>query len=135
VVDDKMNMRPIFACLLGASTIPLAVLPNCKSLSMPTPTQIEAGIGVEKSVCSFIEGIDTDGATRNICATVDEVAEMVAFIANFLRPTLQDAGLTNAQCSNLPGTTFCATSVEKARGITLIIKSRAARLSVTHPSN
>lgn len=85
----------------------------------------EAGTVVVTDVCSLIEGIDNDGTIRSVCATVEEVAQIIAFILT-LR-TVQDAGAPG-QCTTLPNSTFCATSPERAKAITFVVRERAARL-------
>lgn len=90
---------------------------------------IDAGATIAKDVCSLIDGIDDGGIQRSICASVDEIATVASFILT-LRQSDRDAGATRSreECSNLPGSQFCATSREKAKAILFLVQARSARL-------
>lgn len=87
---------------------------------------VEAGVATVTDVCSLIEGVDDNGAVRTICATVEEVLQVVSFILT-LRDARDAGGTPATVCSYLPGTTFCATSAERAKGILFLVRSRQAR--------
>lgn len=107
----------------------LPFLAACKSASTPSNNGdagpiVEAGVAAVDGLCSLIEGTDNDGTYRSICATAEEIAQVIAFI---LTLKTRDAGVP-AQCSPLPNTTFCATSVERARAVLFINAKREVRL-------
>jgi|SRR6267142_5619604 len=112
----------ILACVSVAS---VADIEGCKNTSPPTAAQVEAGARVANYVCSLVEGIDDNGVFRTICATVEEVAQIVAFIATLRKMT--DGGQPPAliTCINLPNTQYCATSSERAKGILFLMHARA----------
>ncbi len=83
---------------------------------------LEAGAPIVTGACSLLEGVDSSGTVASICATVEEVAQVVAFIL-----TLRSANVTPPACMTLPGSTMCASKAEIAKGIHyLVIKRRAA---------
>ncbi len=95
---------------------------------------VEAGATVANDVCSFIEGVDDNGAIRTICATVDEVASIVAFVLTLrsIDGGKVDGGADGGACKSLPGTvtTLCATPNERAKGILFLVRVRAARFVI-----
>ncbi len=99
---------------------------GCKGIDAPTSGQVEAGATVASGLCSLIEGADDNGTVRTICATVEEVAAIVAFI---LTLRTSDAGTVAAStaCQALPGSTLCATSAERAKAILFVSNVRASR--------
>lgn len=114
-----------------ATTVILAAL-ACKPPSGPivdadSGSLVEAGVGTVNDICSLIEGITQSGAVYSICATVEEIANIVAFI---LTLRSGDAGVPSAACLNLPGTTFCATSAERAQGILFTVRARQVRATL-----
>lgn len=98
--------------------------------SGPTVVQVlEAGAPVVTDVCTLLEGIDDSGVLRTICATVEEVAQVVSFILT-LRSA--DAGPpADAACTPItaPGAYVCATKAEIAKGVLWLTQQRAARLT------
>lgn len=116
------------SALVGA----ILALAACKPASGPIVDAeagtaiLEAGAPIVSGVCSLIEGVDTSGVVATICATVEEVISAVAFVLT-LRTT-PDAGVV--KCETLPGTTFCATSSERAKAVGFIVRVRYARLMV-----
>jgi len=95
-----------------------------------TPSQVEAGVAIANGVCSLIEGIDDSGVVRNVCATVDEVSQIVQFILTLRQQV--DGGVTTAKgepCVVLPNSTLCATSSERAKGVLYLSQVRARRFS------
>lgn len=130
----KRALATVFAVLVVFALGCLAAheCVGCKPASGPTDADasgiVEGGVQIATDVCSLIEGIDDNGAIRSICATVEEVAQIIAFVLT-LRPA--DAGPhAMAACQNLPGTTFCATSAERAKGILFLVRARSARFLV-----
>lgn len=97
--------------------------------SGPTVVQVlEAGAPVVNDVCSLLEGVDDSGVVRTICATVEEIGQVVSFILT-LR-TASDAGPpAETACTVLPGTKLCATKQEIAKGVLWLSQQRAARLT------
>ncbi len=90
---------------------------------------IEAGVKIANDVCSLIEGVDTSGVVRTICATVEEVASIVAFILTLRTAT--DAGArASLVCQTLPGSTLCATSDERAKAVLFVVHARERRLQL-----
>lgn len=127
--------RAIFVCSFVTILTLASPTVSCKSPRSPT-TLVEAGTGVATGVCSLLEGIDDDGAIRNICATVDEIAQVIAFVTTLrtkpdaARP---DAAIVVYRCENLPGTTFCATSSERAKAVLFLVRARMARFTLEPP--
>lgn len=87
---------------------------------------VEAGVATVTDVCSLITGVDDNGAVRTICATIEEIAQVIAYVLTLRQG---DAGAP-AGCSTLPGSTFCATSAETAKGILFLVRERQARASL-----
>lgn len=113
-----------FASYAGCATA--SCTPASTAISDAGPT-VEAGIAITGGLCSLIEGIDTNGTVRTICATVEEVLQVVAFILT-LRSTNTDAGIAKAEvCKNVGG--ICATDSERAKGILFITQLRTAKLT------
>ena len=108
------------------------VVVACKPSSGPVDAAdsgplIEAGVAVVDSGCALLEGITQNQTVISICATVEEIASMVGFIAQFLRHgSATDAGA----CTMLPGTTFCATKSEMGAAIQFVLQKRAARFAL-----
>lgn len=111
--------------LIGAMSFGLAT-EGCPSGATSPTVDAEAGIATVTNGCQFLEGIDDSGVLRTICATVEEIAQAIAFITSFLRTG--DAGAPTATCALLPGTKFCATSAERAKAVLFIVGLRNARL-------
>jgi hypothetical protein len=87
---------------------------------------VDAAVSTVNDVCSLLEVVDSSGVLRTICATVEEIASIIAFIL-----TLRSADAGAAQCTTtLPGTSFCATKDEVAKGIAYVLRLRQARLLV-----
>ena len=103
--------------------IALALCLSCKTASAPSPDVVEAGAGVATDLCSLIEGTDS-----TLCATVEEIGQIVQFIITTFRAG--DAGGAPPGCTALPNTGFCATKPEVSKGISLIVKQRAAKLQL-----
>jgi len=96
-----------------------------------TPTQVlEAGTPIGNDVCALFGGVDDNGASRSICATLVELVEVaIPFI--FADRMGRDAGPPAlAQCDYVPlvDPPFCATSAERSRAVLAIVKARMARL-------
>lgn len=122
----------------GAAVLALAIgvsVTACPPASSPRPdpevTETVTKVGkAAEGVCSLIEGIESSGALRTVCATVEEIVSAVQFIMT-LRLAQADAGDPRARpmgCKDLPHTDFCATSDERARAILVIVRTRSARL-------
>lgn len=107
----------------------LLVLVSCHGAGSPADAgnTVEAGAQVATGVCSLIEGGETAGVVRSICATVEEVAQIIAFILT-LRTATDGGALASGSCTVLPGSTFCATRAETGQAITYIVRVRSARL-------
>jgi hypothetical protein len=106
---------------------------DCKPASGPLvdaeagAALVEAGTTIATGLCTVLEGIDSTGTLRTICATIEEIAAIAAFVLT-LR-SLPDAGPPKAgeACQLLGSSTVCATSAERAAGILRVINQRAAR--------
>ncbi len=120
-------MRRLLAT--ASLALALAACSDCKGVSAPTVSDVEAGAGVASGICSYITGVDDTQVVRVICATVVEVAQIVEFIL-LLRTV--DGGPPAAEpvCATLPGTALCVTSAERAKAILFITGMRAARLTI-----
>ncbi len=81
-------------------------------------------------LCSLLDGVDSDGTYRSICATVEEIAQAAAFILTLKTASAVDAGA----CKNLPGTTVCATSEQRAKTVLRIARARDAVLLKSNTS-
>ncbi len=87
---------------------------------------IEAGGVLVNDACSLITAIDSSGALRTICATVEEVIQIVAFVATLRLE--RDAGAPDQpNCLSLPGTSYCATAQETSEALKYVLRVRAAR--------
>lgn len=129
-------LKTKIAVLLFASTGALTALPA--SSCVPTPPNspdasdggtsgvLDAATNVVDSACYLIEGVDTTGISRTVCAVISEVIAAVGYIEN-LRTTTDAGPPAQATCQNLPKTTYCATSVERAKAIQFLGSLRAAR--------
>ncbi len=93
--------------------------------------KIEAGVQIANGVCSLLEGVDDSGVVRTVCATVDEVASVVAFIL-----TLRTADAGVLVCSggvdgglkgNVKIGAICSSSTERAKAVQFLAKVRASR--------
>jgi len=128
-------MKTRILALLVASSGALTMLPPACTRPAPnTPDAsdggtsgiLDAAANTADGACYLIEGIDTTGIARTVCAVISEVIAIIGFI-EMLR-TASDAGPpAQAQCKNLPQTTYCTTSAERAKGILFISTMRAAR--------
>lgn len=128
-LDEDRPTRPtgLLVLLLVGSLAAGATTTACPT-GASSPSVDAGAIGpVATGLCSLLEGIDDNGAIRTICATVEEIAQVIAFVLT-LR-TADDAGTTRAraECSTLPGTDFCATSPERAKAILFLVRTRSAR--------
>jgi len=126
-VLGRALLRAVMTCALI-----VALAEACSRPSTPpnAPDVVEAGTVVATDVCSLIEGVDDSGAVRTICATVSEIAQVIAFVLTLRSSGDAAAPRDIASCANLPGTTFCATSAERAKGILFIVRARTARLTL-----
>lgn len=108
----------------------LAFVAACKSGQPVDAGVVEAGTQVGGDVCSLIFGVADNGADRSICATIEEIISIaIPFILDLRKAS--DAGPPAfGACEYLPGTTFCATSAERADCILAITRSRQARVTL-----
>lgn len=109
--------------------VALAFVAACKSGQPVDAGVVEAGTQAGGDLCSFIFGVADNGADRSICATIEEIVGVaIPFILDLRKAS--DAGPPAlASCEYLPGTTFCATSAERADAILAITRSRQARVT------
>lgn len=118
-----IEMKAKFLGMLIVSCIPIAVVPGSSSCKDPNaPINLEAGAPLVNDICSLITGIN-----RNVCATVEEIAQVISFIV-MLRSTSDAGALAKETCSNLPKSTFCSTMTENDQAILFLIRARSARL-------
>ncbi len=89
-----------------------------------TPPPIPIGTPTE---CVSLTGIDSSGTLTAICATIEEIAQLVVTITN-LR-ALTDAG-SPAGCTIVPQTNLCASPSEVSKGIRFIQAKRKALLTI-----
>jgi hypothetical protein len=129
-----VNCLVFAAAALGLVTV-LALLSACQRQPASSPGDadadavvqvVSAGAQAADGVCALLEGVDDSGTLRTLCAFPDEVAQVISFIT-MLRASA-DVGAPPATCSNLPGTVFCASKTETAKGIGWVVRVRAARL-------
>jgi hypothetical protein len=112
----------VCAALLNCSPKPVAT-PN--DADATAPNYVEAGTQIANGVCTLLEGVTQNQTVITICATVEEVAAVVAFISTFLRHgEAVDAGV----CTVLPASNLCATKQEIGQGITLLVNKRQLQL-------
>lgn len=131
--------------LIGAAMLAVSVS-ACPAQGPSTPSHdadasgiVESGGQAADGLCKFIEGIDDNGIVRTICATVQEVADVVGFILT-LRTSdagalacVADAGagvMAAKAAVALPGTSFCTTSAERAKSVVFLSHARSARLQL-----
>lgn len=90
------------------------------------PTDLEAGIVVVDSACSFLQGVTTNQTIIAVCATVEEIA----FIATVLAPLLAKDTLDGKAptCDPVPNTDLCATPEQMGTAIQALIMKRRALL-------
>lgn len=89
----------------------------------PPISNVEAGVAVADDACTLLTGVDDDGTLRTVCATIEEIGQIVSFILT-LRPI--DAGGV-ASCAPLPGSKVCATQPEIAKAILYLARRRQVR--------
>lgn len=75
-------------------------------------------------LCIALQGLTGSNTVETICATVDEIAQVVAYILTLRQG---DAG-TAWTCTVIPTTNLCATGREIGQGIEFLIRKRQARL-------
>ena len=118
----------------GAVTaVVCAVLLNCSPKPVTTPNDadatapnyVEAGTQVASGVCTLLEGVTQNQTVISICATVEEVAAVVAYISTFLR---HGEAIDAGTCTVLSGSKLCATKQEVGQGISLLIVERQMQL-------
>lgn len=92
-------------------------------LTMCTPTAApDASTDAPAGLCTLLTGITNSGTVETICATVDEVVQIVALILT-LRGV--DAGVPpRATCTTLPGSGLCATPREIGMGVEFLVRKR-----------
>lgn len=73
----------VAGCLIGDA--------GCKHPAVPSGATLEAGVVGVDGICTLLEGITENQTVISICATVEEVAWIVATFAPLLDPT-KDAG-------------------------------------------
>jgi len=115
----------IALAFVGA-VLAVVMLQGCTPSQVPDAGPIvEAGAGVANGVCSILEGVTDNQTVISVCATVEEVATIAAWILTFVRADTTDAGA----CTSLT-TNVCATRAEIGRGIQLVLAKRRAILFV-----
>lgn len=88
----------------------------------PTAAQLDTGIVVTSNVCALVEATDPSGDVKTICATVDEIGQLISFLA----PLIPDGGPKRpAGCH--PMGPVCPTDAELAAGIDFLLDGRRAR--------
>lgn len=102
----------------------LAFVAACKAVSSPTPAEIDAGEQAATGICSFIKAVDPSGILVTICATVDEVAAMVAYVLG-TRSVPRAAASGFQVCEMLPGSDLCVTNAERLAAIQFVMRERA----------
>lgn len=113
-----------YTCLFGALLVGwLDVVVDCKPVSNPAPL-VEAGEGIVDNTCTLLTGLTQNQTVISICATVEEVATIAAYVGSFLRHgDFVDAGA----CTPLAHTGVCATRSELGQAIQLVTAKRRAR--------
>lgn len=105
------------------SLLALLVFTGCSQARAPTPGEVEAGAAGAQGLCTLLEGVTQNQTVISICATVEEIALIAAFVATLVRHgELADAGA----CTPLPGTIVCATKAELGQAIPLVLAKRRA---------
>lgn len=97
---------------------------GCKGTETPANV-IEAGAPIAEGVCQLIENQTGSTVLETICATLPEIATIVATILA-LR---EDSGVPTAAevCKPIPQTKVCATPRELHAGIVAVLQERRAR--------
>lgn len=123
-----MSIRSLFAvfafALLAACTTPQTP-PGSDGGTAPPITNVPGS-----APCTLLDGIDSSGTLRTICADIIEVGIAVAFIST-LRSTMTDAGNNPriaAPCIQMQS--ICATSQERAAAIVFLSATRDAKLKL-----
>jgi len=91
---------------------------------------VEAAVEVVDGTCTLLEGLTKNQTVLTICATVEELATVAAFVASFLRP----ASVVEAEpsaCTVVANT--CATRAELGPAIELILRKRDAKRAALGP--
>lgn len=99
----------------------------CKGSETPAGV-VEAGAPIAEGVCQLIENSTGSTVLETICATLPEVAVIVATILALRVDS--GAPLASEVCKPLPGSTLCATPREIHAGIQAVVAQRRARFLV-----
>lgn len=101
---------------------------GCRDGQPITQPQVEAGTAVAGGICSLVEGVDDSGVVRSVCATVEEIGQIISFILTLRQTTDAGPPAASAPCTPLPQSTFCATKAETAKGVLFVTQVRSRRL-------
>ena len=103
----------------------LGLLVACKTAESPIPVITDAGTAIVDNSCTLLEGITQNQTIISVCATIEEIATIASYVANFLhKGATADAGT----CTSLGKTGVCATKAEIGQGIQLILEKRRIKL-------
>jgi hypothetical protein len=74
---------------------------------------IDQAGNVGKAACTVLTATTADDTVHTVCATFDEIADIVGAI-RVARVDAGKPGMTTSRCHIIPTTTFCATDAELA---------------------
>ena len=102
--------------------------PSATPLDADAAGLVEASAVVASDVCTLLEGVTSSSTLESVCATVEELGQIVAFVLTLRGLARADAGST-IPCQVLPGSSVCATKREIGQGVEFVFHARAARLA------
>lgn len=134
-LSRTMKIDLLWALFGGIFTV--LVLYACQGCKTSPPadagiTEVEAGQAVVTDACTLLTGVTQNQTVIAVCATIEEIAQVVALIATLRtadggHPPLSAESLT---CFPVPNNKlFCATPQEIGIGVTALLDARKARLT------
>jgi hypothetical protein len=110
----------------GVVLLVVAGVLGCSQPAAPIGVYVEAGTTAVNDACDLIEGVTQNQTVISACATAEEIAFIATTVGQFLRKGSE----SDAGCTVLPKSAFCATRAEIGRGIELVLERRRARLTL-----
>jgi len=118
------------ALLFGAPLVVADCRPGLPAEPGIVTFPADAAVQTVDGVCTLLEGITQDRTVLDVCATVEEIATIAAFIALHVR---RDLGAPDAAAPCTVVANMCATSEELGPALQFILAKRVAKITAKVP--
>ena len=112
----------------GGAVLALAAILTLQACKGVTPEVVSSGVEATKAGCELVSAITGDGATKTVCATVSEVADMIKIILAAQDGVPSRAAAGNCVMLQSEAHQVCAGPDALAKAIDAVVEKRAAKM-------